>query len=99
MSGWLMGIIALIVGGLGGYVARNYLNAGKISNAEADAEKILAKAKAHLAEAEQRGKEVVLEAKEEASKIREKSEREEKERRSELLDLEKRFIAKDEQLS
>jgi ribonuclease Y len=99
MSGWILGLVALVVGGLGGYVARNYLNAGKISNAEAAAEKILAKAKAQLAEAEQHSKEVILEAKEEASKIRERSEKEEKERRSELLDLEKRFIAKDEQLS
>lgn len=99
MSGTLLWVLALIVGAGAGYFVRVYLNTQKINNAEADATKILAKAKDKLTEAEQQAKELTLSAKEEASKIREKVEREEKERRTELLNLEKHFVQKDEQLS
>lgn len=99
MSGLIWAIIALAGGALAGYYGRTYLNSQKINNAEADAEKILAKAKERLTQAETESKELVLSAKEEASKLRDKFEVEEKQRRTEMLELEKHFLAKDEQLT
>ena len=98
MEGLIGWIVAGIVGGLVGYYTRVLVANQKVAKAEHDADKILGKAKDKLTAAEQQAKELVLEAKEEASKLREKSEKEEKERRSDMLDLEKRVIAKDEQL-
>ncbi len=98
MSSVIYWIIAGVVGALVGYYVRIIVARQKIEKAEQDADKILGKAKEKLTAAEQQAKEIVLEGKEEASKLRDKSEKEERERRSEILDLEKRIISKDEQL-
>ncbi len=98
MSSVIYWIIAGVVGALVGYYIRIVIARQKIEKAEQDADKILNKAKEKLVTAEQQAKEIVLEGKEEASKLREKSEKEERERRSEILDLEKRIISKDEHL-
>lgn len=99
MPSILITLIVAAAGGLGGYYLRQVVNKQKVDSAEDAANKILAKAKEKLAEAEQQAKEIVLTGKEEASKLRDKQEQEEKQRRAELLDLERRFLAKDEQLS
>jgi len=98
MSGLFTGIIAGLIGILVGYFVRILISRQRITKAEQDADKILGKAKEKLAAAEQQAKETVLEGKEESSRIRDRAEKEEKERRAEVLDLEKRIIAKDEQL-
>ncbi|RLC37712.1 ribonuclease Y [candidate division Kazan bacterium] len=98
MSNIIIGAIAIIVGAGLGYGLRIWLTRQKIDNAEKEANKILAKAKEKLAGADAQGKELILNAKEAASKIRDRIDKEEKERRRELSDLEKRLITKDENL-
>lgn len=98
MEGLIVWIVAGLAGLLAGYYARTLVASNKTARAEQEADKIIGKAKEKLAETEQQAKGMILEAKEEASKLREKSEKEERERRADMLDLEKRLITKDEQL-
>lgn len=84
-------IAALAAGGVGGYFARNVQAKTQTANAESQAQK-------KIDEAKSEAKEIVLAAKEEAGKITETARKEEKERRSELLDLEKRLAQKEESL-
>ena len=99
MDSFITIAIAAAVGAAIGYYAQTLLRGQKVSRAEEDANKILARAKDKLTEAEQQAKEVVLSAKEEVAKLRDKAEQDDKQRRSEVLELEKRFLAKDEQLT
>ncbi|MDD5605948.1 MAG: ribonuclease Y [Patescibacteria group bacterium] len=98
MTNIVIGALALLVGLALGYFAKSLLTGQKISNAEREANKILAKAKEKFAEADNEAKAVVLKAKEEATKLRDKIDKEERDRREELSALEKRLLTKDENL-
>ncbi|MEA1909864.1 MAG: ribonuclease Y [Patescibacteria group bacterium] len=89
---WAAGGIAL------GYFLKSAGTQRKINNAEAEANKIIKKAQVKLEEAGQKEKEIVIEAKNEASKIRERAEKEEQKRRGELSELDKRLRQRDETL-
>ncbi|NOX97067.1 MAG: ribonuclease Y [Nitrospirae bacterium] len=80
----LSGVILLVIG----YLSRKFLAGRKLARAEALAKKTIAEAEK---EAEARKREVSLEAKEELYRIRAKFEEETRERRQELLRLEKRL--------
>jgi ribonuclease Y len=98
MSTWLIGIVWLVVGAGLGYVLRNLFAQSKVKSAEQEADKILKKAQGKLEEANKKEKEIVLEAKEEIAKLRDKFEHEEQQRRAEVSDIEKRLRQKDEML-
>lgn len=85
----LWAIVGVAVGGAGGWVARNIKAKTDTATAEAQAKKVIEDAKAEA-------KEAILAAKDEAIKITEVAKKEEKERRSELLELEKRLATKEE---
>jgi len=95
----VLAIVLIIVGiavGTGvGYLLRKSLAEAKIKSAEHEAEKI-------IQEAQEKGKslkkEKVLEAKEEIFKMKNESDREAKERRSEVQRLERRILQKEENL-
>lgn len=92
MEGILLWLLAGVVfGGAGGWAARNVKAKTQTSNAEAQAQKLIDSSKTEA-------KETVLAAKEEALKITEAAKKEEKERRGDLLDLEKRLANKEESL-
>jgi ribonuclease Y len=85
----LWAFFGVAVGGAGGWVARNVQAKTQTANAEVQAKKLIDDAKTEA-------KETVLSAKEEAHKLTEVARKEEKERRGELLDLEKRLASKEE---
>jgi ribonucrease Y len=87
----LWAIVGIAVGGAGGYVARNIQAKTQTANAESQAQKLIDSAKTEA-------KETILSAKEEAHKLTEVARKEEKERRGEMLDLEKRLASKEESL-
>ncbi|MFH1088283.1 MAG: ribonuclease Y [Patescibacteria group bacterium] len=91
-------IIYVVAGLLVGYYFRSLTTQKKISNAEAEADKIIKKAQAKLEEAGKKEKEIVILAKEEASKIRERAEKEEQQRRREVSELDTRLRQKDDLL-
>jgi ribonuclease Y len=82
-------IVGIAVGGAGGWVARNLKAKTQTADAESKAQKLIENAKSEA-------KETVLNAKEEAVNITESAKKEEKERRGELLELEKRLAGKEE---
>lgn len=98
MNSIVIGVLALLAGAALGYFVKALLTGQKISNAETEANKILGKAKDKLAETDNEAKAMILQAKEEATKLRDKIDKEEKERRVELSALEKRLLTKDETL-
>lgn len=81
--------VGVALGGAGGWFVRNVQSKTKTANAESQAKKILDEAKAEA-------KEAILAAKDEAIKITEVAKTEEKERRNDLLSLEKRLAQKEE---
>ena len=91
----IIGIIALPLGILVGYILRKAIGEKIIGSAEL-------KAKNLVLDAENRSetikKEITIEAKEEAHRMRSEVEREVKERRAEIQKLEKRLIQKEESL-
>jgi len=87
----VIGVLALAIGALLGYTVKIRIGKGQVLTAERDAGRI-------LAEAEARQKETLLEAKEEAIRVRAQVETEVKERRDEVLRLEHRVAAKEENL-
>ncbi len=87
----LGGIILLAVG----YLARKFLAGMKVERAEARAKRTIAEAEK---EAEARKREVGLEAKDELYRVRSEFEKETRERRQELLRLEKRLGERDTNL-
>lgn len=91
----LIGVVALGVGILGGYLARKFIAESKIQSAKAEAARIVEAAKSNT---EAIKKEVILEAKDEAHKIRTEAEKEAKEQRGELQKTEKRLVQKEESL-
>jgi ribonuclease Y len=89
--GILIAIVALSIGGCGGYVYRKKQMVKDSQNAEAKAQKI-------LKEAETKVKETILEARDEAVKISENAKKEEKERREQIVSSEKRLAQREEAL-
>jgi ribonuclease Y len=87
----VIGVLALAIGALLGYTVKIRIGKGQVLTAERDAGRI-------LAEAEARQKETLLEAKEEAIRVRAQVEAEVKERRDEVLRLERRITSKEENL-
>lgn len=91
----LVGVVALAVGALGGFVVRKKIGESKIGSAEAEAKRILDDA---IKNAETKKKETLLEAKEETLRLRNETERELKERRGEISRQERRLNQKEENL-
>lgn len=91
----IVGIVALVVGALVGYVLRKKTAEKKIESAEKEAERIVAEA---VKTGEAKRKEMIVEAKEDILKAKTEAERENKERRQELLRLENKALAKEETL-
>ena len=90
-----VGVLTLLCGFICGTVYRKRIAEKKIGTAEGQAAKILEDARR---QGEQRKKELLVEAKEEALKNKNEAEREIKERRNEVSRLEKRAIQKEEHL-
>lgn len=88
-------VIVAAVFGLGGYLIRKRLAEAVIGSAEEEAKRILQEAEK---DAEAMKREALLEAKEEIHKLRADQEREGRERRSELQQLERRLVQKEESL-
>ena len=84
----LVGIVALVLGLLIGYIMRKKTAEKKIGSAESEAVKT----------GEAKRKEMIVEAKEDILKAKTEADRENKERRQELLRLENKALAKEETL-
>lgn len=91
----IVGVIAVLLGLLIGYVIRKNIAEAKVGQAEVLAKEILEKANR---DSETVKKEKLLEAKEEIHKLRAEGERENKERRAEVQKYEKRVLQKEENL-
>ena len=88
-------ILMLIVGILAGYFIRIYINEGGIKASKEKANKIIQEAKES---AEREKKEILLQAKDEAIKIKAENEWEYRDKQSRLQKLEKRVAFKEEEL-
>ena len=91
----IVGIICAIIGIIIGFFIRKNISESKIGSAEIEAKRIVEEA---TKVAETRKKELLVEAKDEAHKMRNEYERENKERRNEVQRSEKRLIKKEEML-
>ncbi len=91
----LVVILGLIIGALIGYIFRRTVGEKAIGSAEQRAQNILLDAENRAATIK---KEIEIEAKEEAHKMRGDVEREVRERRNEMTRLEKRLISKEESI-
>lgn len=91
----LVGLVALILGLLIGYIYRKNVGEKAIGSAEQKAKNLILDAEK---KSESIKKEIVLEAKEDASRIRSSLDREVKDRRNELQRSEKRLVQKEETL-
>ncbi|HEX9640608.1 MAG TPA: ribonuclease Y [Candidatus Krumholzibacteria bacterium] len=87
----VIGVLALAVGALLGYITKVRVGKGQVEAAERTAARILGDAQAKQREA-------LLEAKEEAIRLRSQTEAEVKTRRDEILRLEQRIASKEENL-
>lgn len=91
----VIGVAALLVGALAGYLGRKAIAESKISSAEEAVKKIVEEAERV---AENKKREALLEAKDEIFAMRSEAEREIKNRRSELQRLERRLLQREEQI-
>lgn len=91
----LIGLVALVVGGIIGYLMRQKTAESKIGSAEQEAARLLSEAER---EAETLKKEAAVEAKDKAIEIRNEAEEEAKERRVEAQTIERRLIQKEDSL-
>ncbi len=91
----IVGIIALAIGILAGYLLRKGLGEQAIGSAETKAKNIILDAENR---SETIKKEIALEAKEEALQYKNEAEREIKERRNELSKSENRLLQKEESI-
>jgi ribonuclease Y len=89
--GVILGVLGLAIGALLGSTIRRRISQGRAAAAERDAAQI-------LAEAHTKEKEILLEGKEEAIRLRTQVEAELKERRAEVLKLEQRVAQREESL-
>ena len=88
----LIGVIALVIGILAGYIIRKTIGEKTIGDAETKARNIILDAENR---SETIKKEIALEAKEEALKYKNEAEKEIKERRNEVTKSENRLLQKD----
>jgi len=95
MTVWITYGIWLLFGIIIGYLAKVFVSQRKVSKAEQEANKIIKRAQTKLEEATKQEKEIVINARGEAAKIRERADKEEQRRRTELSELEKRLGQKD----
>lgn len=91
----IVGIICALIGIVIGIIIRKNISESKIGSAEEEAKRLVDEA---VKDAETKKKEILVEAKDEAHKMRNEYERENKERRNEILRNEKRLIKKEEML-
>lgn len=91
----LAAVIALVVGGAGGYMARKQAAEKQIGSAEEEAKRIVQAAEA---KGEAAKKEKLLEAKEDVHRLRQELDRETRDRRNELQRQERRLVSKEENL-
>ena len=91
----MVAILAALIGGTGGYVARKRTAEAQIGSAEEEARRIVADAEE---KGESKKKEAMLEAKEDIHRLRQELEKETKDRRSELQRQERRVVQKEENL-
>ncbi|MDD4297387.1 MAG: Rnase Y domain-containing protein, partial [Ruminiclostridium sp.] len=91
----IIAIVAGLIGILIGYIIRKKIAEAKIESAEDAANKLISEAKRN---AEAKKKEAILEAKEEAHRLRVECERENRDRRNELQRMERRLVQKEETL-
>lgn len=95
----IIGVVALLLGGVVGFIAggahRKKVAEAAIGSATQEAARIV---NAAMTEAEQRKKEAILEAKDEIHKLRTETEHELRERRAEVQRQERRIIQKEESL-
>jgi ribonuclease Y len=91
----MIGIAALLVGVVGGFLVRKYLSEARVATAESTAKKILADAQR---EVESIRREAEVEAKDKIFAARSDAERELKSRRSDLQRLERRLMQREESL-
>ena len=87
----VVGLVGVFIGVIGGAYLQQRITQQRITASERSAARI-------LSEADRRQKEILIEAKEEAIRIRNQAESELRERRSEVQRLERRFIQKEESL-
>src|SRR5437870_10642808 len=88
----VLGLVgAVFMGAVGGYYAQTRLSQSRVATAERSAAKI-------LSEADRRQKELLLEAKEEAIRVRQQAESELRDRRKEIQRSEQRLDQKEENL-
>ena len=91
----VIGIAALLIGCIGGYLTRKFMAEARISSAEEEARRIIQEAE-KVSEGKKR--EALVEAKDEIFAMRSEAEREIKNRRSELQRLERRLLQREEQI-
>ncbi|MBQ7348141.1 MAG: ribonuclease Y [Clostridia bacterium] len=91
----IVGVAALAIGILVGFLIRKKIGEAKIGSAEAEAKRILEESSK---DADAKKKEALLEAKEETLRLRNETERELKERRAEVSRQERRINQKEENL-
>lgn len=91
----IIGVLALLVGFLAGYIMRKNASEKRLGNAEVQAKNMILDAENKV---EIIKKEAVAEAREDAHKIRSDAERDARERRTEAQRFEKRLIQKEEAL-
>ncbi|MGQ9703348.1 MAG: ribonuclease Y [Actinomycetota bacterium] len=91
----IVGIAALLIGLVAGYLGRKIIAESKISSAKEEAKKIIEEANRV---SENKKREALLEAKDEIFAMRSEVEREIKNRRSELQRLERRLLQREEQM-
>lgn len=84
-------IVGLVGGGASGFVARQVLLSKKNKDTESQVTKLLESSKT-------KAKEIILQAKEEALAIGDAAKKEERERRDQILELEKRVAVKEENI-
>ncbi len=91
----LVGVVAVLLGAGGGYVARKRTAEAQIGSAEDEAKRIVAEAQA---QGESKKKEALIEAKEEIHRQRQELDRDTRDRRQEISRQERRVVQKEENL-
>lgn len=95
MYAFIAGIVALVVGVAGGYVARKFVAARTMTDAEGRAEKLMAEAKEKsqelINESKTKQQELLLDAKERSLRLIEDAKRDEQMRRQELTETQRRL--------
>jgi len=88
-------ILVIPVAGIAGYAIRAYMGKVKLSSAEAQSQRIIQDS---IRDAENKRRELLLEAKDQLIKEKNQFEKEQRERRIELQSIEKRILGKEESI-